>query len=297
MNGARALTNTSEGYSYTLTTKLEKPLTGKGIGGMLGYTYGKSKDIASVASTVDLNTASVNGLNQLDLAYSNNDVRHRFVGYVNKRFTYGGEFGGATMLTLAGISQSGYKVSYIYANDVNGDGINNDLLYIYAKGSDIKFAPVTGTYRDASGASVAYTYTQAQQQEAYDKIIEGNPYLKTRKGKYAERNGGYAPWFTRLDFTAEQDVYMNVGGNKNTLRFRMDISNFGNLLNNKWGVGNITTGQLMSLASGANIADGTYRLITQTVKNVPVLVQDSFIKSNNLDNVFAIQLGVRYIFN
>jgi outer membrane receptor protein involved in Fe transport len=297
MNGARALTNTSEGYSYTLTTKFEKPLTAKGIGGMIGYTYGQSKDIASVASTVDLNTASVNGLNQLDLAFSNNDLRHRFVGYVNKRFTYGGEFGGATMFTLAGTSSSGYKVSYIAANDLNGDGINNDLLYVYAKGADIKFAPVTGTYRDANNASVAYTYTPAQQQEAYDKLIDGNPYLKTRKGKYAERNGGYAPWFTRLDFTVEQDVFMNVGGKKNTLRFRMDVSNFGNLLNNKWGVGYSTTGQLMSLASGANIAEGTYRLATQTVNGVPQLVKDSFVKSINLDNVFALQMGVRYIFN
>jgi Carboxypeptidase regulatory-like domain len=297
MNGARTLTNTSQGYSYTLTAKLEKPLTGKNLGGMLGYTYGKAKDIASVASTVDLNTASVNGLNQLDLAYANNDVRNRFVGYVSKRFSYGGEFGGSTMLTLAGTSQSGYKVSYIFANDVNGDGINNDLLYVYAKGADIKFAPVTGTYKDAAGATVAYTFSPAQQQEAYDKLIDGNPYLKTRKGQYAERNGGYAPWYTRLDFTAVQDVYMKIQGKKQTLSFRMDVSNFGNLLNNKNGVGYSTTGQLLSLASGANLADGTYRLATQTVNGVPVLVKDSFVKSINLDNVFAIQLGVRYIFN
>ncbi len=298
MNGALTLGNTTEGYSYTLTTKLERPLTGKNIGGMLGYTYGKARDLASVASTVDVNIPAVNGLNLLDLGYSGNDVRHRFVGYINKRFTYGGEFGGATMLTLAGTSQSGYKVSYVYSNDVNGDGqAQNDLMYIYNKGSEIKFAPVTGSYRDAAGATVAYTYTAAQQQEAYDNIINNNPYLKTRKGKYAERNGGYAPWFTRLDFTAEQDVYMNIGGKKNTLRFRMDVSNFGNLLNNKWGVGYATTGQLMSLASGANLADPTFRLATQTVNGVPVLVKDSFIKSVNLDNVFAIQLGVRYIFN
>jgi hypothetical protein len=298
MNGALTLGNTTEGYSYTLTTKLEKPLSAKGFGGMIGYTYGKAKDLASVASTVDVNIPAVNGLNILDLAYAGNDVRHRMVGYINKRFVYGGEFGGATMLTLAGTSSSGYKVSYVYSNDVNGDGqAQNDLLYIYAKGSDIKFANVTGTYRDASGASVAYTYTPAQQQEAYDKLIAGNPYLKTRKGQYAERNGGYAPWFTRLDFTVEQDVFMNVSGKKNTLRFRADVSNFGNLLNNKWGVGYSTTGQLMSLASGANTGEPVYRLATQTINGVPSLVQDSFVKSINLDNVFSVQLGVRYIFN
>jgi hypothetical protein len=298
MNGALTLGNTTEGYSYTLTTKLEKPITGKGIGGMIGYTHGKARDLASVASTVDVNIPAINGLNYLDLAYAGNDVRHRFVGYVNKRFSYGGEFGGATMLTLAGTSSSGYKVSYVYANDVNGDGqAQNDLLFVYPKGSDARFLPVTGSYRDAAGTTINYTYTQAEQQAAYENLINRNPYLKTRKGKYAERNGGYAPWFTRLDFTVEQDLYMHVGGKKNTLRFRADVSNFGNLLNNKWGVGYAPTGQIMSLAGGANTGDPVYRLATQTINGVPQLIQDSFIKSINLDNVFSVQIGVRYIFN
>ena len=296
INGALMLTNSNQGYSYSLTAKLEKPMDKNGLGGMLGYTYAKAKDIATVASTVDLNTPSVNGLNSLDLAYSGNDLRHRFVGYLNKRFTYGGEFGGATMLTLGMTSQSGYKISYITGNDLNGDGVTSDLIYVPNKGSETAFTTVSGTYKDAAGATQSYSYTPAQQQEAWEKFIENNPYLKTRRGMYAERNGGYAPWFTRFDFTVEQDIFMNVGGKKNTLRFRADILNAANMLNNKWGVGNLTTGNVMTLASTVNGVP-TYRLATQTINGVPTLIQDSFVKAVNFDNVFQVQLGVRYIFN
>lgn len=297
INGALMLTNANQGYSYYITGKLEKPMTAKGIGGMIGYTYGMAKDIASVSSTVDLNTPSVNGLNYLDLAYSNNDLRHRFVGYVNKKFSYGGEFGGSTMITLGMTSQSGYKVSYIAASDINGDGVSlNDLIYIPNNGSETKFAAITGSYTDAAGVKQSYTYSPEQQQAAWEKFIANNPYLSTRRGQYAERNGGYSPWLTRFDLAVEQDIFVNVGGKKNTLRFRADVFNFGNMLNNKWGVSNLTTGNVLSLASVSNGVP-TYRLATQTINGVPQLLQDSFVKAVNLDNVFQVQLGMRYIFN
>ncbi|OYU64740.1 MAG: hypothetical protein CFE22_08445 [Cytophagaceae bacterium BCCC1] len=297
INGALMLTNSDEGYSYSLTTKLEKPMGANGIGGMVGYTYAKARDIATVSSTVDLNTPSVQGLNYLDLAYSGNDLRHRFVGFVNKRFVYGGEFGGATMLTLGMTSQSGFKVSYVSGNDINGDGVTlNDLLFVPNNGNQTAFSAFTSTYTDAAGARQTINWTPAQQQEAWEKFIENNPYLKTRRGKYAERNGGFSPWLTRFDFTAEQDVYINVGGKKNTLRFRADILNVGNMINNKWGVGNLTTGNVMTLGSTVNGVP-TYRLATQTINGVPSLIQDSFVKAINIDNVFQVQLGLRYIFN
>ncbi|QRR01701.1 TonB-dependent receptor [Dyadobacter sandarakinus] len=294
------LTNTNKGYSYSLTAKLEKPAT-RGFGGMIGYTYGKAKDLASVSSTVEGNVPTVNGLNYLDLAYSGNDVRHRFVGYVTYRKEYGGKFGGATMFTLGGVSSSGTKISYISATDMNGDGQNNDLIFVPKQASDIAFTTLTTPVNGKS-----YTFSPEQQTEAFQKYIDNHPYLSKRKGKYAERNGGAYPWLTRFDFTVEQDFYVLVGAKqkKNIIRLRADIFNVGNMISNKWGVGNQVTVSSNSTQSNplnfaAVTADGvpTYRMGTQVINGEPVLVRDAFVKSQTINDVWQAQIGIRYIFN
>ncbi len=298
------LKNTTQGSSYTFTAKFEKPVV-KGFGGMVGYTYGLARDLQSVASTVVANVPTVAGQNYLSTSYADNDLRHRVVGYANYRITYGGEYGGSTMLTLGMVSTSGYKVSYTYSADLNGDGQNNDLLYVPNSASELNFTPLTV----GSGAS-AVTYTAAQQQQAFDTYINGNKYLSKRRGQYAERNGGYAPWLTRFDFTVVQEFYLKVGGNKHVLQVRADILNVANLLNNAWGVSWQTTNTSpLTLATGApgsinksgiNAAgQPIFTLATQNVNGQTVLIKDSFVKGASFNNgdVWQAQLGIRYIFN
>ena len=42
--------------------------------------------------------------------------------------------------------------------------------------------------------------------------------------------------FNRMDLSLIQDVFANIGGKRNAGQFRLDITNFGNLLNHNWGV-------------------------------------------------------------
>jgi Carboxypeptidase regulatory-like domain len=301
---AYVLRSTNVGSSYTFTAKLEKPIS-RNWGGLLAYTYGQARDLMSGGSTAGGTFGgirSVNGPNQLELSYTDNDLRHRVVGYLNYRLNYGGKIGGTTTFTLGMNAQSGYKVSYAYGGDMNGDNINgNDLLYIPYKATDLRFAPVT--YTPVTGGAPR-TFTPEQQAAAFDKFIEGNDYLATRRGQYAERNGGYSPTLMRMDFSVEQDFYVKVGSKTNILRFRADIFNFTNLLNKSWGIGYRTTSSA-PLNYVRVDADGVpvYTLAAQvlpgnaTTGTQTILLQDSFVKNINTDNAWNAQLGVRYIFN
>lgn len=288
------LRNTNEGSSFTTTVKIEKPVE-KGLSGMLAYTYGQAYDLQSVGSTVQANMPTTTGQNFLVNSRADNDLRHRFVGYVNYKLEYGDDFGGSTMFTLGMVSNSGGRISYTTGGDMNNDGQNNDLIFVPQNGSDLTFEQFTvGT------GATARTFTPAEQQAAFEAFISGNEYLNSRRGQYAERNGGEFPWLTRFDFSVVQEFYIKVGPNqkRNTIQVRVDILNASNLLNNKWGVSNAATSfnpvRYMS-TNGAGVP--VYRLATQTINGNQELLRDSFVKSANIDNVWNAQIGLRYIFN
>jgi hypothetical protein len=205
------------------------------------------------------------------------------------------------MFTLGGVSNSGTKISYISSSDMNGDGQNNDLLFVPKSASDIVFSTLTTTVNKKT-----YTFSPEQQTEAFQKYIDNHPYLSERKGKYAERNGGAYPWLTRFDLTVEQDFYIKVGAKqkKNIIRLRADVFNVGNLINNKWGVGNQVTASSnstqsnpLNFASVSAAGVPSYRMGTQIVNGEPILVRDAFVKSQTINDVWQAQIGIRYIFN
>lgn len=297
---AFVLKNTTEGSAYTLTGKLEKTAS-KGFSGFVAYTYGVAKDVQSVGSTVQANMPSISGQNNLILGFADNDTRHRIIGFLNYRLDYGQKAGGATIISLGMVSNSGGKLSYVYSNDMNGDGQSfNDLIFVPKSATELTFAPITS----GSGANLVTVFTPEQQQTAFDTYIDNNPYLKERRGQYAERNGGYYPWLNRFNFSLVQEVYFKVGVKqmKNTVQFRFDILNVGNMLNNSWGVGNVSTSSNpLTFASVDSEGLPKYRMATQVIKNEDgtnstILLRDSFVKSITIDNVWQAQFGIRYIF-
>jgi hypothetical protein len=289
---AAVLTNRNGAYHESLTLKLEKPLQ-NGLWGSIAWTTANSKDYmsaGSIASGSWQSALSVNGNNDLGLSLADGFVKNRFVGLLGYRIEYGKGLGGATTITLGYVGQQSNPFSYIVAGDLNGDRVNNnDLIFVPLKGSDIRFSTLTTGGR---------TYTEAEQQEAFDKFIDQDEYLSTRRGQYAERNGGLLPYLHRFDLSVAQDVVIKIGGKKNSFQIRADILNFGNMIDNTFGVSQRATApQLLNFVSRDANHVPTYRFATQKLTDgSTVLARDTHQYNSSVFDVWSAQLGVRYTF-
>lgn len=289
---AVVLTNRNGAFHESLTLKLELPYR-KGLWGSFAWTTANSKDFmsaGSIASGSWQSALSVAGNNQLDLSIADAFVKNRFVGLLGYKFEYGNKVGSATTVTLGYVGQQSNPFSYIVAGDLNGDRVNNnDLIFIPLRGSDIRFAPLTVGTR---------VYTEAEQQAAFDAFIDQDPYLKNRRGQYAERNGGLLPYLHRLDLSVAQDFFVKIKGKKNSFQVRADILNFTNMLNKDWGVSQRATApQLLNFVSRDANNVPSYRLATQRlVDGSTILARDSYQFNSSVFDVWSAQLGIRYTF-
>ncbi len=229
ISNAMELRNSKEGYQYSITAQLTKNFS-RGFSGMLAYTYTMAKDVtsnpgSSAYSAFSSNTA-VGSLNDPGLSYSNFATPHKIVGAVSYRIEYAKMLATTFSLVYQGYQQG--RWSYTYSNDQNGDGVSSDLMYVPSSATDINFADYT------TGGN---TMSAAQQQAAFWAYVQGNKYLKTREGKYAERFGEVKPWIHRFDAKILQDIFSNFGSDhKYTLQLSIDMLNIGNFINNKWGI-------------------------------------------------------------
>jgi hypothetical protein len=298
VSSAVVLTNTNEGYYAGATFKLEYPAN-KGLFGMVAYTYSEAKDLMSAGSIAFgswQGAKSLGNNNQLTLSPSDFDLPHRAVGYLGYRIEYGGKRGGATSLTLGYEGFQSGRFSYFSAGDLNGDGaFDNELLYVPSNGNEIRFQSLTVRQPDNV---TNVTFTPEQQQAAFEAFIAQDPYLSGRRGQYAERNASLLPWLHRFDLSAVQEIFVNVGGKRNTLQFRADILNVGNLVNDAWGVGQFATPNVINFRTVNSSGVPEFRMSTQVLEDGSIgLLKDTFQKRRAVSEVWTLQLGLRYIFN
>ena len=286
------LTDNDETYYNALSVKLEKPYT-KGFFGSVAYTKSNAKDFmsaGSIASGSWQSVRSVNGNNNPLLSNSDFLVPDRAVGLLGYRIEYGKKgYGAATSITLGYVGQRSGSFTYIVAGDLNGDRVNNnELIFVPNKGSDIKFAPLTVGTR---------VYTEAEQQAAFDAYIGQDDYLSTRRGQYAERNSSFLPWLHRFDLSVTQDFFVNVKGQRNTIQLRFDILNFGNMVDNKWGVSQRATNPTILTYNSVVNNEPVYRLSTQKFADGTTgLLRDTYSRNSSVFDVWTAQFGIRYIF-
>jgi len=141
----------------------------------------------------------------------------------------------------------------------------------------------------------AYGLSSQEQWNALDSFINGNEYLRKRRGEYAERNGDRADsWSHVVDLKYIQDLNFDLGNNKNTLQFTLDIFNFTNLLNKNWGVRKFVPnfGEVQLLRTETAGPDPVFSFNPSVLENLEQ-VDDTGVQSSR----WQMRVGLRYSFN
>lgn len=290
INDATVLANYKGGYSYSLTGQIQKSFT-NGFFLMAAYNFSEAKDIQSAGSQAYSSfrdNRTVFGNNNPGLAFSNNDQRHRVIGSLSYRKEYAKSF--ASQISMFYEARNLGRFSYTYNGDANQDQLfGNDLLYIPTASElgDMQFEEIT----DEEGNVI---YSAEVQRNSLEQYIQQDDYLSENRGGYAERNGALLPWVSRMDISFVQEFFINVGDKRNTLQFRADIFNFGNLLNSNWGVSGSTIN-----SSPISIEDiGDNGVPTYQLQETSGSLNDKTFRFNSsINDVWQMQLGLRYVFN
>ena len=295
------LSNSNGDKLYSLTGTLQKAFTDK-LEGSLSYTYQQARDVTTTTSSTQGSNfrfqRDVSG-NLLDkfTSRSKNDMPHRIIATGSYRLP--------TNTDVSFIYQggSGAPYDYVYgagsgtgSGDANADGQSaNDLLYVPKN----TFDPTEILFTGYNGTPAQQLSAQAQA-AAFDTFINSVPCLRNNRGKLLTRNICRNPWINEVDVTFGQSL---TAFHQQNLQLRLDVLNFGNLLNSHWGVQAFsdqgsTCGQLCSatilLTQSGNLVNAADRTQTQGIYTFDTNYK-RFNAQNSASN-YRMQLSLRYSF-
>jgi hypothetical protein len=291
ITNAIVLQNQDVGRSWNISFSLAKNnFHGLSIKG--AYNYGQSKntiDPGSIASGSWTGNQIVTDPNNPPLAYASASPGHRYFIVA----TYSREYFklGATTISAFWDAHTNGNTSYVFAGDMNGDSaFGNDLLYIPRNTSEMNFVMIP-----ASAATGGRSFTPDEQAAAFESFIQSDPYLRSHRGQYAERNAVFLPFVSRMDLSLMQDVFHSISGHRHSGQIRLDITNFGNLLNHDWGVGDrIVQTQILTNAA---VDPATGKLGYRMALVGGQLPTKALQTSAGISDVYVMMLSFRYTFN
>ena len=308
IGNAILMSNTSKGYSYTITGRVQK--TFQNLFASIAYTYSQAKNTAefgSTASSLWSARAVMGDPNAATLGNAAFYQPNRVIAYASYKIITGKysstSLGAIFEATNAGVS------SYVYNGDLNGDGnTGNDLIYIPKTAADINLVKVNsgGLGTNAStdprsgtiGTGAASTPASSQIWNQLNNFISQDHYLSTHRGEYSKANAVVWPIFKRLDLNLTEDISVKTGKDRHTLRFTIDLVNAGNLLNKYWGT--YKTPNLSNFLKYEGLgADGktpSFSMPYADATNQVPLV-NSFKDNTNIISRWQMQFGFRYLFN
>jgi len=231
------LTNSSGNYTWSVTTQLQKSFTDN-FDGSIAYTHQQARDVASITSS----TAGSNFRYQRDvsgnifdqtLGISKYDQPHRIIATGSYRFP------SFTDVSVIYTGNSGAPYDYVYGSnggttgDANGDGQSqNDLIYVPKNANDPNEILFTN-YNAAAGSAAKIASDSSAR--SFERFISSVDCLNNARGTILTRNACRNPWVNEFDVAVAQSLGKIGGSRFENLQLRLDIINFGNLLNKNWG--------------------------------------------------------------
>ncbi|MCW3092711.1 MAG: TonB-dependent receptor plug [Ferruginibacter sp.] len=310
IGNAILMSNTSKGYSYTITGRVQK--TYRNLFASIAYTYSQSKNTAEFGSTASslwsarAVTSDPNGDNLANAAYYQ---PNRIIAYASYKFITG-KYASTSIGAIFEATQSGVS-SYVYNGDLNGDGnTGNDLIYIPRNVNEIKLvrvnsgglgtgtSSVTDTRSGTIGTGAAATASSSQIWNQLNNFINQDHYLSAHRGEYAEANAVISPFYKRLDLNITEDLSIKTGKERHTLRLTLDLINAGNFFNKYWGTYKTPnlTNFLKFEGLGADGKTPSFSMPYLDANNQVPLV-NSFRDNSNILSRWQMQFGIRYLFN
>ena len=231
------VSNASGDYTYSLTGQLQKTFSDN-FEGSAAYTFMRARDVVSTTSSTQGSNfryqRSVSGrLDDMTVTRSKYDQPHRIIATGTYRFP------SLTDVSVIYTGNSGSPYDYVYAapnnggtrGDLNGDGqTQNDLIYVPTDAtlqSEILFNGYNGNATQQANA--------VNMANSFENFIRRTPCLNESRGRILERNACRNPWVNQFDVSIAQSIAAGWLGNRHNLQARLDIINFGNLLNKDWG--------------------------------------------------------------
>jgi hypothetical protein len=281
------LTNTNQGYQYTLSAQLQKNFSDRSWISAY-YTYGQSKDLNSGTSSQAASNFVYNpiryNVNSPELTWSNYDVRHRIGIAFNWQLKFFKNAPTSISMFYSGVSGRPYSTTYNYF-DANGDAATgNDLVYVPASQSEVIFV-------NSSGVAMA---DQAGLWATFNAFITGDPGLADYRGKTVPRNSSRTPWYNGLDARLAQDLPVPAL-KAHSLQLTLDVINLLSLINSDWGKSWYVSSQndipwtLQGSNFGVDPTTGQQRIVWTPRPNRFAMSQ--------LGSRWQIQLGIRYKFD
>ncbi len=294
------VTNSSGDYTWSLTGQLRKSLFQNRLDATGSYTYQQSRDVVSLTSSTQGSNfryqRSISGrLDDMSITKSKYDQPHR-VG-----ITAFYRMPSLTDISMFYSGSSGAPYDYVYLSnggttgDLNADGqTQNDLVYVPTDASNatqILFSGYNGT--------TAQQAVAAAQAAAFDAFISSIPCLQEARGTIMKRNACRNPWINQVDVSLAQSL-APFGGGQN-FQLRLDVLNFGNLLNKKWGVQAFsdqgpTCGPI---CSSTPLVTHIENRVAAGQPTLPVVTFEPTFKafdSQNASSNYRMQLSLRYSF-